>query len=579
MVALQRLVDAAQMRALDEHTIRALGVPGLVLMESAGRGVVQALWALAPDLRRGQVVVVAGPGNNGADGLVVARYLHNAGVAVRAVLCAAAERLRGDAAAQLAMARACGVMIVEAAEATAAVTEALRALGRGDVVVDALLGTGLSRPASGDLAAVIAAINACPALRVAVDIPSGLSADGAALGEDAAVVQAQHTVTFGWAKLGLCSAPGHRAAGRVSVVDIGIPAALAPRLGVRSWLLGPQVLQPLWTPRDSAGHKGSHGHLLIIAGSEGKTGAALLAMHGAQAAGVGLCTVAAPPGAQEALQARVLEAMTLRYPAPEAGAEALERAWLAAAAGKRALAIGPGLPGGPAVAQALRRLLEAGDAPVVLDAEALNLLADKDGLATLRAVTARGRALVLTPHPGEAARLLGVTGAAVQADRLMAARRLCRETGAVVLLKGERTVVAVPAAPSNADRAGAEGEALFLCPTGNAGMGCGGMGDVLTGMIGALLASGLPTPALADAALTPAAFAACAAAYWHGLAGDCLLRRRFPAALLLAGELCQALPEALREAQSLHQAPSRQTASVAADALHHPLQPEADARS
>lgn len=586
---MKRLVNAAQMRTLDEQTIQGLGVPGLVLMESAGRGVVEALWALHGrgeiDLRAGRALVVAGPGNNGADGLVVARYLHSAGVAVQVLLCAERSQLRGDALAQIRMAEACGVVVVAAVgDGTAGATTWLGGLGPRDVIVDSLLGIGLTRAVTGPLARVIAAMNASPAVRVAVDVPSGLDAnrgEPSPVATEAlpapAIVRAAYTVTFAWAKLGLVSAPGYRYAGRVSVVDIGIPPGLAPLLGVRSWLLSPALLQPLWTPRDPDGHKGSHGHLLIIAGSEGKTGAALLCARGAQGAGVGLCTVAAPPGAQEALQARVLEAMTLRYPTPAAGAEALASAWLAASVGKRAVAIGPGLPGGDAVAQALRRLLAEGDVSLVLDADALNLLAGD--LTPLRQATARGRTVVITPHPGEAARLLGCSAQAVQADRLAATRRLCHETGAVVLLKGARTVLAAPlgatetAANGDAPPGLADSEALYLCPTGNAGMGCGGMGDVLTGMIGALLASGLSHDSQETGdALGAGVWAACAAAYWHGLAGDCLLARSFPAALLQAGALCDALPEAVLAARLLHQA-ERDAASC--HALHQPLLPEA----
>lgn len=554
-----RLVSAAQMRALDAEAINGLTIPGAVLMESAGRGVVAALWALDGagriNLRGGRALVVAGPGNNGADGVVVARYLHAAGVSVRVLLCAAAERLQGDAALQWKIASALGVDLATGYD-PATVAAATAALGPRDVIIDALLGTGLSRAVRGELAQVIAALNASPARRVSVDVPSGLDADLGAPPDaaadpagPAAIVRADDTVTFGWAKLGLVGDPGFRSAGHVQVVDIGIPEVLADRLGVATWLLGPALLAPLSAPRPPAGHKGSHGHLLIIAGSPGKTGAALLACRGAQAAGVGLCTIAAPAAAQSALQAQVLEAMTLAYPDSAPG---LGDAWLAAAEGKRAVAIGPGLPTGPtsqivrtAVLQLLAEVRPA--TWLVLDAEALNLL--EGDLAPLRAAAGRGVALVLTPHPGEAARLLHSDTATIQASRLPTAQRLARESGAVALLKGARTVIAHP-----------DGRA-WLCPTGNAGMGVGGMGDVLTGMIGALLCSGLsPDAGSASLGLHPddgAAFAACAGAYWHGLAGDALLRRRFPAALLLAGELCAALPEAVQWAQRLQQTAPR----------------------
>ncbi|MFO0572829.1 MAG: NAD(P)H-hydrate dehydratase [Polyangia bacterium] len=539
------IVTAEQMRALDDETIHKLGVPGAVLMESAGRGVVELLWQLHArrklDLHAAQVVIVAGPGNNGGDGLVVARCLHGRGVAVRLLLCAERERVRGDALLHLLAAEASGVGIkIHSGESGAAqVAAQLQQLDRGDVLVDALLGTGLQRAVSGPLRTVIEAANRSAALRIAVDLPSGLDADRGipeGSGPEPVILRADHTVTFGFCKLGQVSAPGFTFGGRLHLVDIGIPEALNTRHGVRARLLDGTCLQRLGQARSPLAHKGSNGHLLIIAGSRGKIGAALLCARAALRTGVGLCTLAAPESAEPtiapALSTSAPEAMSSFYPLPGPGgsAEALAQAWLAAGAGKHAVAIGPGLPtgsGDDTVRAALLALLASGSTPLVLDADALNQLVGEDE-ALRRA--ARARPIVLTPHPGEAARLLGQSVPEVQADRVQSARTLSQRTGAVVLLKGARTLVVAPDEPPVSAPPLAT---LSVVPTGNAGMGSGGMGDVLTGMIGALLAAGWP-----------AHDAACAGAYWHGLAGDRVALRRAPGSVLLATELIDALDEA-----------------------------------
>jgi NAD(P)H-hydrate epimerase len=542
-----RLVSAAQMRALDQETIEGIGVPGAVLMENAGRGVVDRIWALRDQgvIRPRQAVIVAGPGNNGGDGMVVARYLHTHGVPVHLLICAPRDRLRGDAALQLRLAEAVGVVprfCPMDDEGVVAVESELSALGSEDLLVDAIFGTGLTRAVQGAPRQVILAMNRCPAHTVAVDLPSGLDADrGEPEGTEEAgpapepapapaIVSADDTVTFAYPKLGLCGAPGFAYAGEITVVDIGIPDALCIKHGVRAMLLDAGCLAPVLRRRDPQGHKGTHGHLLILAGSVGKTGAALLCAEAAQRVGVGLCTVASPERAQEALQARVREAMTAGYPDP--AQEDPTPQLLDLSAGKRALAVGPGLPRAPSMEQALLALLRQEDAPAVLDADALNLFAGR-----AEALRSSRRPLVLTPHPGEAARLLG-PGASVrgvQADRIGAARQLSAQTGAVVVLKGARTVIAAPAPSAIGGDAAGDGP-LAICPTGNAGMGTGGMGDVLTGMIGALLARGTLSPFEA----------ACAAVYWHGLAGDLLARKAPPGSLLLASEVCAALPDAIQ---------------------------------
>ena len=546
------LVSAEQMRALDTETITQIGVPGAVLMESAGRGVVEVLWQLhhqgSVDLYGGQVIVIAGPGNNGGDGFVIARYLHNRGAAVRLLLCAEQERVKGDALLHLQAAQACGVMptVYSGDSGAAQVAALLQRLAQRDVIIDALLGTGLTKAVSGPLRHVIEAVNHSTAVKIAVDLPSGLDADlgvpAGTVGEPV-IVNADHTITLGLCKLGLVSAPGFTYAGRVRLVDIGIPESLCARHGVAARLLDERCIVRLGQPRSPLGHKGSHGHLLIVAGSRGKTGAAALCTRAALQTGVGLCTLAVPSAVVDrVLGEETACAMTHPYEL-DGEPEALARQLLKASVGKHALAVGPGLPVTSAMKQALLEVVLSGTAPLLLDADALNQLCGED--EALRTAAKAGRQLILTPHPGEAARLLGESVPQVQSDRVRSARELCRRTGAVVVLKGPRTLIAAPDEVISEAGAAHEGEVaqhsppprrqgpLSVCPKGNAGMGSGGMGDVLTGMMGALLAGGWP-----------AYDAACAAVYWHGLAGDVLASERAAGSILVASDLVGTLDRA-----------------------------------
>jgi NAD(P)H-hydrate epimerase len=466
------LLTAAEMRALDRETIDVIGVPGVVLMDAAGRAVAELAASLG-----GDAVVFAGAGNNGGDGFVAARHLANRGIAVDVVLCAPRDKLRGDALTHYLACERSGVRVLDGTTAAGLAASPARA-----VVIDALFGTGLDRPVEGHLAEAIARVNASPGIKIAVDVPSGLDADrGVPLG---VCVRADHTVTFAFAKRGLVTSPGFTFAGRLHVVDIGIPARLAQH--ARARLLDDAVLAPLRAPRDPLGHKGTHGHLLIVAGSVGKSGASLLCGTAALRLGAGLVTLAAPRALAPVVDGRVLELMTSFYDDPLQIEAALD--------GKRALAVGPGMPTDAAMRPALARLYSAcaaRDLPVVIDADGLNHLAAEPAL-----LASRPRA-VLTPHPGEAARLVGKTTAEVQHDRIAVAQTLAQQLASTVVLKGARTVIASP-----------DGD-VAICPTGGPALGTGGTGDVLTGFVGALLAQGMAPFA-----------AACAAVYLHGAAGD-----------------------------------------------------------
>ncbi|HTO12339.1 MAG TPA: NAD(P)H-hydrate dehydratase [Candidatus Binatia bacterium] len=505
---------ADEMRGVDQRAIRELGIPGATLMENAGRGAAERIVAALPVLglgRRGvRVVIVCGKGGNGGDGFVVARHLKRAGHRVRVFLVAAPDELRGDAALKY------REMERRAIRAHVVRDDAVlaRALADADLVVDALLGTGARGAPAPPLARAIEQINAGGRPVVALDIPSGLSADGDV--PDGPVVRAALTTTFAGLKRGLLVGQGPDLAGRVQVVDIGVPAAEVAR-GVDTFALETDDVARHFPPRPRETHKGSYGHLLLVAGSVGKSGAAALAARAAMRAGAGLVTVATASSAQPAVAALLLEVMSEPLPETAAGSVALKaRDRLHdLLQGRDALALGPGL-GLDQDTQALARaLVFESRCPCVVDADALTALAGH--LDRLRGAPA---ARCLTPHPGEMARMLGVSVADVQRDRLRTVRQFATGWGVHVVLKGATSVIGTP-----------EGTVL-LNPTGNPGMASGGTGDVLTGVVGAFLARGLaPAAALASAV------------YLHGLAGDVAAARHGQESLI-ASDVIEALPPA-----------------------------------
>jgi len=495
------LLRRAAVRLLDQDAIERIGLPGLLLMENAGRGAFERICTRFPDAL-GRVLIVGGPGQNGGDGWVVARLLCAAGHAPRAVLLADPERVRGDAAVNFGALAKLGVQVRAIAGDDLAALEA--ELAAASLVVDALFGTGLDRPLTGVHAAAVARINACTAPVVALDLPSGVDADsGAVLG---AAVDADLTVTFAAHKRGLHQHPGAALAGELSCASIGVPAPSSADAGL---LEASDVAR--WIPaRALDGHKGTSGAVLVVAGSPGRTGAALLSGLGALRGGAGLVTLAARGAARAALDAKVIELMTEEL--PEQAEAALERA-LALAEGKHAAVIGPGLGLDEQGRTLARQLALALPLPTVLDADALTALGTD--LGVLRSASAPR---VLTPHPGEAARMLGSSSAVVQADRYTAAQRLAEQSGQVVVLKGARTIIAAP-----------NGE-LRVSPSGTPAMAVAGTGDVLSGAIASLLCA------------LPPFEAAAAGVYLHGLAGELAARSDRG---LLASELAAQLPAAL----------------------------------
>jgi ADP-dependent NAD(P)H-hydrate dehydratase / NAD(P)H-hydrate epimerase len=505
------------MRELDARAVGTLGIPGPRLMEAAGSGAARLIARRWRPLRGRSVVVLCGKGNNGGDGFVVARRLRAAGARVRVFLLARRAEVRGDAAA--ALRRWTGRVEEVTSEAGLPAVES--ALAAADLVVDALLGTGLEGPARGLLGEVIARLDGTTAGAratrpvISLDLPSGLSSDrGALLGP---TVRATLTTTFAGYKRSLLLHPAAARAGEIAVVPIGIPPAEVRR-NVRTFLLEETDVRAGFTPRPTDAHKGVYGHLLVVAGSLGKTGAAALAARAALRSGTGLVTVATPASQQPVVAALGAEYMTEALPEIPAGSLARAAAGrLGALAGAvDALALGPGLSLAEETQALARELVATTPRPMVVDADALSALAGH-----LDILKAAAGSRLLTPHPGEMARMLGVSVEEVQADRIERARGFAVSHGVWLALKGAGTVVAAP-----------DGR-VWINPTGNPGMAKGGSGDVLTGMAGALLARGLdPLVALQ------------AAVYLHGLAGD-LARDAQGEEGMIAGDIVEAIPRAL----------------------------------
>jgi ADP-dependent NAD(P)H-hydrate dehydratase / NAD(P)H-hydrate epimerase len=501
------LLSRAEVRALDAAAVATLGVPSLVLMENAGAQAAAALRARFGG-QLDQVLVLGGVGQNGGDAWVVARHLRVHGLSPRCVLVGDRAKVKGDARTNLSALEALGCAVTSLAS-----EEPLAALlASASLIVDGLFGTGLDRPLAGLALAVVRAINAADKPVLALDLPSGVDADtGQELG---AAVRAQLTVTFAAHKPGLYQHPGAALAGEIVCAQIGVPVASDGKAA----LIEAEDVAALLPARAADAHKGTHGHVLVIAGSAGKTGAAFLSAHAALRMGAGLVTLASDPETRRALEQKVIEIMTA---AIDPGARMASA--LTLVAGKAAAVVGPGLgldPEAQAFARALARELPV---PAVLDADALTSLAgDLEGLRAACAVR------VLTPHPGEASRLLGCSTAEVQAERVSTARALADKSGQIVVLKGARSVIAEPAGR------------LRIASAGTPALGTAGTGDVLAGVIGALLAQ------------LPAFEAAFAGVELHARAGAIAARSDRG---LLASELLPALSSALEQCRASARAP------------------------
>jgi NAD(P)H-hydrate epimerase len=511
------VLSREEARSLDARAI-ARGVPSLLLMENAGRGavdVIERVWAAERPggLRGARVVVVCGTGNNGGDGLVVARRLLVRGALPVAFVVGEEARLTPDARvnrdAFLASGGECS-LVTDAEQ----LPELARALGRAELAIDALFGTGLDRAIAGLSSRVVEALNASPGFRVALDLPSGLDANrGTVLG---AAAEVELTVTFACPKRGLLTPGGARLAGRLHVVDIGVPNDFEEP--PQAELFDEAEARRVLVRRSPDFHKGRAGRVVIAAGSPGKTGAARLAARGALRSGAGLVSVVTGAVAAPALAPMMLEEMLVIADAHEATAAFQELT-------PDALVVGPGL-GLDERAHAVFIAALSHDVPKVLDADALTLLAEDLG------VLARARGpIVLTPHPGELARLLGSSAAEVEADRFAALAEAVSRTKSVVLLKGPHTLIGAPAFP------------ISINDTGSAVLAVGGAGDVLSGVLGALLVHQAPR----DAARLAAFIHGSAAEYWARVTAPAPARPSPRERGLLAHELADALPSVFAE--------------------------------
>jgi ADP-dependent NAD(P)H-hydrate dehydratase / NAD(P)H-hydrate epimerase len=523
-----KIVTASEMREIDRVTAERFGVPPLTLMENAGSAVAEFVLSSFPQAK--SFGVICGKGNNGGDGFVVARKLHHAGVQVRVLLLCEPSDLRGDAAAN------CEKLPVKPFIAKSAAdleSEVARPVLNSEILIDAILGTGFRPPVSGVYAHAIEKMSAGPGPIIAVDIPSGADADVMGT-QTGAVARADAIVTF--------TAPrpahvlGDLTSGPVVVAAIGSPAD-AIRSSLNLNLITAREVAPLIAPRPRDSNKGMYGHVLLVGGSLGKAGAAAMAGFSALRAGAGLVTVATAKSVLATVTGFHPELMT--EPLEETEAGTIARGALAAlhslAEKKTVLAIGPGISRHPETAELVRQIVRDATVPVVLDADGLNAFEgnaralNRDGRKGMakNATKVELAPLVLTPHPGEMARLTGLSTAAIQRDRINVAGEFAREQGVILVLKGDRTIVA------NADGA------CWVNPTGNPGMATGGTGDILTGMVAGLLAQ---HPREAFEAVV-------AAVYLHGLAGDVAVEA-MGEQCMVATDLVRAMPEAFRRTRT-----------------------------
>jgi hydroxyethylthiazole kinase-like uncharacterized protein yjeF len=485
------LLTAEEMQRLDSTAINEIGIPGVVLMENAGLQVVEVIYRIIGDPRGKKVIVFSGKGNNGGDGFVIARHLLNSGAEVKVLLFADVKDITGDAKVNLDILHAMGQKVISIVNPNS-INIAKFTMAWTDIVVDSIFGTGFKGSVPVHIGNVINIINSSGKPVVSVDIPSGLEANTGRV--NGPCIRADNTVTFAYAKLGLVINQGLEYVGDLTVADISIPPGLIEQQGINRYFITPEIIKGLIPLRRSESHKGTYGRVLVIGGSPGMSGAAAMAAEAALKAGAGLVTLGVPAGLNNIMEVKLTEVMIKPLPQTDnvcIGMEALPvvRSMME---GMDVLALGPGLSTDEGTKEFVLSLVSQMYKPVVIDADALNILASSpDILSTCQAP------LVLTPHPGEMARLLGTTIDQVQENRIETAVKAARAWNKVVVLKGARTVIAGP-----------DG-AVYINVTGNPGMATGGSGDVLTGIIAGLIGQGMiPLEA------------AVAGVYFHGLAGD-----------------------------------------------------------
>ncbi|TET86385.1 NAD(P)H-hydrate dehydratase [Candidatus Aerophobetes bacterium] len=514
-----KLVTSEEMRRIDKKAIEEIGIPSIVLMENAGLKVADAIERKYGPLKEKYVYIFAGSGNNGGDGMVVARHLFNQKVKAKIFLLAEKKNIKGDAATNLAITEKMGIPMREIT--SPAFMESLeKELAKADIVVDALLGTGAKGAPRGLMKKVIDLINKHSKNTVAVDIPTGVDADrGEVRGE---AIKAEYTVSLAYPKRGLYLYPGMDYAGEIEIADIGIPTGLEGDKINCELLTLAGISKKLFFRKPSS-HKGSFGHLLVIAGSPGMTGAASLTALSALRVGAGLVTLGIPEDLNPILETKLTEVMTL--PLPQSKDKTLCKEGFEKikdfSQKCKAMAIGPGISSTKQTKELISTIIDQLDIPLVIDADGINVLAGE--LSLLKKYKA---SLIITPHPGEMSRLVGASVEEIQKDRIGFTMALARRIGAIVVLKGARTVIASK-----------EGNS-WVNLTGNPGMATGGSGDILTGIIGGLLTQKL---SCLEAAKT--------GVYLHGYAADLAAQKKGEISLI-ASDTLETIPEATRRIKS-----------------------------
>ncbi len=512
---MKKVVTAGQMQSIDRRAIDKYGIPGLVLMENAGRECAERIWQKYSAMPDGKILIFVGKGNNGGDGMVIARHLLNKGAEVRVFLLAKHSELKGDAKTHADAAFSMEAHIREVDESKLKYLD--HSLRHCRIVVDALFGSGLTRPVEGIYEKVVDKINQFENYVVAVDIPSGIDSDsGQIMGP---YIKADLTVALAQYKRSHLLHPAAEAMGEIQLADIGIPQGAVDEESVALYRVEESDVRPHFKKRRANSHKGSYGHALVVAGARGKCGAAGLAALAALRMGAGLVTLAVPESCLAGLEFNPLEVMTVGLPETPDGTldVSAESALLTHCEGKSALALGPGLSTHPQTAALIKSILPKISCPMVIDADAINILADSQVvLSQLQAET------VLTPHPKEFSRISGWSVEEILNSKIEKALEFSQEYTVGLLLKGAGSILACPSG------------AAYINSTGNPGMATGGSGDVLTGFIAGLLAQGFNVQ---DAALC--------GMYLHGLAGDVYAEENSEASLI-AGDLLRTLPTAIK---------------------------------
>ncbi len=510
-----KVVTAQEMRQIDQQTIEQIGIPGTVLMEHAGSAVVRVLRQQFPECKN--IGIIVGKGNNGGDGLVVARQLAHTGQPIQIFLVSPPESFAGDALINLQIAQGLDLPITPILSEDE--LERLKnQLTSSDLIVDSIFGTGLRGGVHGFIGDVIECINGSGKPVIAIDLPSGLWADtGIAEG---ACIQANYTVTMGLPKRGNLIHPGAELTGQLEVADIGFPLSVIDAQNIQINWTQPSDAVRLLPSRQTHSHKGTYGRVFVAAASTGMTGAAALTSAGALRVGAGLVTLGTPKSLNSILEVKLTEVMTLPLPETAEGSLALEAETdiiEAIEQSKSILAIGPGLSQHPETVALVHSLIRESETPTVIDADGINALSkSREILSSLSPQT------VLTPHPGEMARLIGGTVETLERDRIGIAQQFAQTYNVTLVLKGAPTVIA-----------GGNGE-VWINSTGNAGMATGGMGDVLTGLIAGLIAQKVSP---FDAAVL--------GVYLHGLAGD-IVAESTGMHGLMAGDVLNNVPKAIK---------------------------------